>query len=923
MADRHELKRKPVYLFFTTHWDREWYLPFQDFRYQLVELIDRLLELFAQDPSLPPFMLDGQYVLVEDYLEMRPYNQDALKKLIGEGRIVVGPWYTLPDEIIVSGESLVRNLELGIRESRDLGSSNPCGYLCDMFGHNSQMPQILKSFDLPYALLWRGVDSLKTGSEFLWIGADGSEVLTHAFPQAKGYGTTWLEVVRDFKQYGRPIDQEEAARRLRRVIRQREQSSPGGRVLLQMGVDHCRIDREVYDFLETFNSTDPDYRLVFCTMERFFLDYGQDDQAIASLQRVRHELRDPCGPDRTNYLIPHVGSSRIDQKQKNHRCENLLCFFAEPFSLFARTLKKDPKFDDLPFLQTAWKYLLKNQAHDSICGCSVDQVHRDMDYRFDQAQLIAERIGRDALRTLNRSHLASIAPKLGSKRIRFFNGVGRKFEGVVDFQVDFVNTASGAIESVLMQGAENGERSSFGREGVYFHHEEFISFDLVGKEGEALAYQILAVEREQRKLESVPGGLPQVYPVERYRLSCALTIPSCGTTDLLILPRKQKRIYRGSLFRDSSTLENEYLRIVLEPEGTLSITNLETGKTYRGDLEFLLSTDIGDGYIYHYPVNGATASSKGTLYGVSKQSDGPIQAVLELKYRISFPPGFDLSTGKPDQELVEQTIAVQVRLKRDSRQIEFLVAMDNILEQVRLQVLFPTEIPVDEYHVLTPFDVYRRTVFHPGDGGHNEPYPEYGICQGLVVLQEKENTAALLLRGLPEAGVLAREDRALAVTLLRSSRRTVFTSGAEDGLLAGHHEFEFALALFNGSPTHADLVYRTLLYQNPPRFDQRDFSSSEEDAHLLESFEERSFMQNESAFVLTAVRNLGEGSYEIRGFNPETRPISVDLVVDLPFRTVRAADLLGEKDRFPIAIEGKHLRFELPAKRIATLLFEE
>ena len=164
MADRHELKRKPVYLFFTTHWDREWYLPFQDFRYQLVELIDRLLELFAQDPSLPPFMLDGQYVLVEDYLEMRPYNQDALKKLIGEGRIVVGPWYTLPDEIIVSGESLVRNLELGIRESRDLGSLNPCGYLCDMFGHNSQMPQILKSFDLPYALLWRGVDSLKTGS---------------------------------------------------------------------------------------------------------------------------------------------------------------------------------------------------------------------------------------------------------------------------------------------------------------------------------------------------------------------------------------------------------------------------------------------------------------------------------------------------------------------------------------------------------------------------------------------------------------------------------------------------------------------------------------------------------------------------------------------------------------------------------------
>jgi alpha-mannosidase/mannosylglycerate hydrolase len=249
--------------------------------------------------------------------------------------------------------------------------------------------------------------------------------------------------------------------------------------------------------------------------------------------------------------------------------------------------------------------------------------------------------------------------------------------------------------------------------------------------------------------------------------------------------------------------------------------------------------------------------------------------------------------------------------------------MDNILEQYRLQVLFPTGIPADEYHVLTPFDVYRRSVFHPPDDQHNEPYPEYGICRGLVFLREKNNTAALLLRGLPEAGVLPRDDRALAVTLLRSTGRTVFTSGEEDGLLKGHREFEFALALFDGSPTNDDLVYKTLLYQNPPRFDQRDFSSTEEDAQVLRRNGNQSFIQNKSAFAITAVRELGDGAFEIRGFNPEIHPITVDLVVNLTFRTVRATDLLRESQLLPVKKKGKQIHFELPAKRIATLVFEE
>jgi alpha-mannosidase/mannosylglycerate hydrolase len=923
VADRQPLRKK-VYLFFTTHWDREWYLSFQDFRYQLVDLIDRLIQLFAEDPSLPPFMLDGQYVLVEDYLEMRPYNREILRQLIRVGKIVVGPWYTLPDEIIVSGESLVRNLKIGIRESRLLGSDNRCGYLCDTFGHNSQMPQILNFFGLPYALLWRGVDSIQTGSEFLWVAADGTEVLTHAVPQAKGYGTTWLTVIRDFKQYGRPIDQEEAAEQLRRVIEERENSSPTGRILLQMGVDHCRIDREVYEFLETFNHTDPDYELVYTTMDQFFKDYppggrGEGDK----LQCVQDELREPCGADRTNYLIPYVGSSRIDQKQKSRACENLLCHFAEPFSLFAANGSRDPEFDNLPFLETAWKLLLQNQSHDSICGCSIDQVHRDMDYRFDQIALIAKRVARESFRRLNGSHLSSIAPKSGMKRIRFYNGVGWKFEGIGEFQIDFIDMKQGIVESVLMDGAQGGEANPYRRDGIYFHHEQFIPFDIVTNDGKPLPYQILAVDQQQRKLDSVSGGLPQVYPVERYRISCDLTIPSYGSTDLFVRPREGKHIYRGTLFSDSSILENESLKVSVDADSTLSITNKATGKTYHGCLEFLLSTDIGDGYIYHHPLNGLTGSSKGTLQAVIRRQNGPLQGIMELIYNLHFPRGFDLTGNRPDREFAEQLITVQVIIRKGSRLAEFLVSMDNILEQVRLQVLFPTDITADSYQVFTPFDIYERGVFHPPDEEHNEPYPEYGICGGLVFLQDGADTAALLLRGLPEAGVLPRQDRALAATLLRSSRRTVFTSGQPDGLLKRHHEFEFALALFEGSTTNAELVYQTLLYQNPPRFDQRDFSPAEDEAHILDTGGERSFVGNESSFVVTAVRELDSVAYELRGFNPETRSINAVLHIDQPFRSVTATDLLGESTLLPVTVRGKKLQFEVPPKRIVTLVFQK
>ena len=140
-----------------THWDREWYLTFQQFRFRLVEMMDQLLALLDADPNYRTFMLDGQAIVLEDYLEIRPEREEEIRRYVQEGRLLIGPWYILPDEFLVSPEAMVRNLLVGERVCRRFGPSMRIGYLPDPFGHIGQMGQILRGFGMDVACLWRGV----------------------------------------------------------------------------------------------------------------------------------------------------------------------------------------------------------------------------------------------------------------------------------------------------------------------------------------------------------------------------------------------------------------------------------------------------------------------------------------------------------------------------------------------------------------------------------------------------------------------------------------------------------------------------------------------------------------------------------------------------------------------------------------------
>ena len=145
----------------SAHWDREWYEPFQDYRFRLVHMIDNLLETLQREPDFRYFQSDGQSIMWEDYLEIRPEREEQIRRLAQEGRLRIGPWYVLTDELIVGGESLIRNLQRGLALASKFGRPSRVGFVSDLFGHTSQLPQILRGFDIDNAFLWRGVNEAK------------------------------------------------------------------------------------------------------------------------------------------------------------------------------------------------------------------------------------------------------------------------------------------------------------------------------------------------------------------------------------------------------------------------------------------------------------------------------------------------------------------------------------------------------------------------------------------------------------------------------------------------------------------------------------------------------------------------------------------------------------------------------------------
>lgn len=358
-----------------THWDREWYVPFEVFRLRLGATVDAVLDVLEEDERFRSFTLDGQAILLEDYAELRPEQEPRLRGLLAAGRLEVGPWYVLPDELLVGAESLVRNLLLGRRVCRRFGvEPTAAGYEPDSFGHPAQLPQVLAGFGLGTFVFSRGLgDQIDcVGVVFRWR-AGGAEVVAN-------------QLLPHYDNFARLASDDDAAERVTQIV---ERFGPllerAGRrlIVLANGSDHLPIERRLPDI---------------CTgLERRFPGVSFPIGGYADVPGERDGLPVYEGElvgSRLQNVLRGVNSARIYLKQADERAERRLLGLETVAAL--RALREGVPFPAAD-VRLAWRDLLRNHPHDSICGCSCDEVHRDMLVRYEQLDRTLEILEREAL----------------------------------------------------------------------------------------------------------------------------------------------------------------------------------------------------------------------------------------------------------------------------------------------------------------------------------------------------------------------------------------------------------------------------------------------------------------------------------------------------------------------------------------------
>jgi hypothetical protein len=855
-----------------SHWDREWYLPFQAFRRKLVGLMDEVLERLADGTLRGPFTGDGQSILIEDYLEIRPERREDLRRQIEGGRMVFGPWYVMPDEFLVSGESLIRNLRMGREVVRAFGGiPSNAGFVCDLFGHSSQLPQLLHGFGIRGGLVWRGVDA-KGGARIDWVGSDGTRMPCYLFGKT-GY-TCFSAQVRRSNEPFTEFDEERTREDLDAHCREELGRVGTGPGLLFDGSDHHFIDFDVYRVVREFiEAGGKDYQIVHGTLDEFLEDF----LAAGPPQReLRGELREPGRwgqAEDQQWLIAGTLASRVWIKQENAACESLLCQWLEPFAaLAARTPGHEYPAG---FLQTAWKWLIKNHPHDSICGCSVDQVHEDMKFRFSQCRQIGEACLEEALTSLG----AAAAGEIGEleRRLCLFNPLPEERDEILEFTVEVP--------------ASWPEFESTG----FFGYDPKPAFRLFDESGTEIPFWRLDTRRNATRLRLDPCKFPSTHPVHEVRVAARVKLPALGAAVLKVagqpvvegprapdafVPPTRHPATRG-LRTGASRMENARLAVDIQPNGCLTLTDKRSGEIYPDLHLFEDDADAGDGW-NHGPVgNRHDVLSAGGSAGIELVCDTPLLTRFVVRQTLHLPAGFDFPTARRSDRRTPLPIESRISLRADAAALDIETRVRNSVDDHRLRVFFPTKARTDTFFADTPFDVVERPVaLRPDNHLHREMEIETKPQQSWTAVADgRRGLAVVCGGGLLESAVPDREDRPIALTLYRSTRRTVMTDGEPGGQLRNMElRFRYRLVPFSGDPDRLRLFREALDLAGGLRgvhFDAVDLARARQ--RLPEPKDGvPGLLAVSGGAVMTSARREGN-ALEVRLFNPLEESVTAEI----------------------------------------------
>ncbi|MEW5814669.1 MAG: hypothetical protein AB1798_04625, partial [Spirochaetota bacterium] len=672
-----------------THWDREWRYPFQITRALLIDMMDRLLEVFNSVPDFHYFLLDSQTITLEDYLAIKPEKAAELRRHVEEGRLHIGPWYTLPDTPELSGESLVRNLLMGMSITEAWKGKKWSGYSPFSYGQSSQMPQIYSGFGIDNIFFYRGNNDRLTKNEYIWEGADGTRILGLRAVNPYGRANWFVHVYRPLAlnkwpyqwdyhwsegqlpfhpcnedslgfdywllegNHCRKLHTGNLPKALEEIKMNALKGATCSHLLYMDGMDQSHPYPRTPEIIKLANrlGTGDTY------LHSSFYDYIQMVKANAkNLAIIKGEFRYPMVDGLWQNLFAGTLSARMYLKQQNRECELALQKNADTWAALAALLGLEYPHG---LLREAWRYHLMNQAHDSLSGCSIDFVHEDVEYRNRQVKHLADfitfRSTAHIIKNINNKHLPENAILLAA-----FN------------PTQFIRSET--VTAVIDLPEESG--------AAWFTVED--------ETGSVLPVQFLH-RHNFNPIVNHPYEFPIPYKAKRMHCAFYLEgIPGLGYRMFSIKPQKGSKINTGTLSPGVNTLENELLHVEILPDGRLDVTAKETGIRYRGLHYFEDRSETGDHTTHRSADYDEIITSIGVPANIAKIIDGPVMVQYKITVPMMLPKNALSDRSRRHPERISYPLTSFVSLKKGSPYVEIQTEVDNHVYDHKLRAMFPS-----------------------------------------------------------------------------------------------------------------------------------------------------------------------------------------------------------------------------------------
>lgn len=766
MADKNE-KKIQCHFISNTHWDREWRFSARRTQYMLGYMLDMLMDIMEKNPEFRHFHLDSQTMPVQDYLEIYPEKKAKFQKLVKEGRIGIGPWFCLPDEFSVGGESLVRNLLLGHKIGKEMGGISKTGYSPFGWGQISQLPQIYAGFDIHFASFYRGLNTYEAPtSEFFWESPDGTRIYASRLGKRPRYNIWYVvqrpvffnvenEELRDFLwndnngifkftdenfhaldyQYAHPFyeyHKENIAPRGEQALREQDNDWTTSHRFWSAGHDSSCPDLREVQMIKDLDAALPDAHVFHSTLKE--MEQGIIDEFDPNTRVLKGEMRHPYTKGSVSAMYGWVLSARTYVKQANFETERQLENYAEPMAVFA-SLVGAPYPQNV--IDLSYNYLLQNHGHDSIGACGRDVVYEDVIYRYRQSRELSGCV-------LERAFM-DVA---GDIDLRDWD---RDDAALVVFNpAPFKRTEP--VKVILQIPTEwNAKR-----------------FEIYDPNGNKADFQIIGSKTNAEIIQN-PNDVANVLHTVQYTIILnAEDIPAMGYKTYKVKAAGYARPKTPvTMLRGPQTMENEYLRVTFAANGTFDVLDKETGKTYTG-LNFFKDTgEIGDPWQHILPEQDETFTTLNQQARITLIHEGELETSFRVVIDWALPEKRAMDEKRRSEHFNPCTIESIVTLRKGCRYVDIETTVDNHSEDHYLQVGFPTDIQSEFSYAQGQYDVVARPIAKPDYSLYDEiPMTEHPMNSFVDVTDGKVG-AALLNEGLKAYEASDDERGTVYLSLLR------------------------------------------------------------------------------------------------------------------------------------------------------------